>query len=155
MGPKKILSFFSFQSWGGHSCGLGRFIETSWYTQLSTVVTQVRLILCRKLTKMVARRLPFAFITQEVVEATCQCLLACAGEGDKQKLPFHEVERSVLEEFGHCLLAIIDSANKTKGRPPDRSSDKRPEPTHQVQPCFTQDRSSVRRTKTARRMLDL
>lgn len=100
-------------------------------------------------------RLPFAFITQEVVEATCQCLLACAGEGDKQKLPFHEVERSVLEEFGHCLLAIIDSANKTKGRPPDRSSDKRPEPTHQVQPCFTQDRSSVRRTKTARRMLDL
>ncbi|XP_029848500.2 protein lin-54 homolog isoform X2 [Ixodes scapularis] len=60
-------------------------------------------------------RLPFAFITQEVVEATCQCLLARAEEGDRLKLALPDLERSVLEEFGRCLLTIIDSANKTKG----------------------------------------
>ncbi|CAN7950066.1 unnamed protein product, partial [Ixodes hexagonus] len=104
-------------------------------------------------------RLPFAFITQEVVEATCQCLLARAEEGERLQLSPVDLERSVLEEFGRCLVTIIDSANKTKGRPPD-CADREPEQTPQTQPppaaaSFPQDRSAVRRTKTARRMLDL
>lgn len=60
-------------------------------------------------------RLPFTFITNEVVEATCQCLLARSENGCKVALNAADIERSVLEEFGRCLLAIIDSANKTKG----------------------------------------
>ncbi|CAN8020227.1 unnamed protein product [Ixodes persulcatus] len=103
-------------------------------------------------------RLPFAFITQEVVEATCQCLLARAEEGDRLKLALPDLERSVLEEFGRCLLTIIDSANKTKGRPPDcpdREPEQTPPPPPPPATSFPQDRSAVRRTKTARRMLDL
>ncbi|XP_023221052.1 protein lin-54 homolog isoform X2 [Centruroides sculpturatus] len=59
-------------------------------------------------------RLPFAFITQEVVEATCQCLLAQAEDGERSGLPVSTLERLVLEEFGRCLMQIIEYANKTK-----------------------------------------
>jgi len=57
---------------------------------------------------------PFSFVTQEVVEATCQCLLAQAEEGEKQAKVEDEIEKSVLEEFGRCLVQIIDLAGKTK-----------------------------------------
>lgn len=49
-------------------------------------------------------------MTQEVVEATCQCLLAqVEGEG---KLT-DSVERMIVEEFGRCLVEIIDCAART------------------------------------------
>jgi len=57
---------------------------------------------------------PFSFVTQEVVEATCQCLLAQAEEGEKQAKTENEIEKSVLEEFGRCLVQIIDLAGKSK-----------------------------------------
>jgi len=57
---------------------------------------------------------PFSFVTQEVVEATCQCLLAQAEEGEKQAKTEPEVEKSVLEEFARCLVQIIDLAGKSK-----------------------------------------
>uniref|UniRef100_A0A1B6JGB0 CRC domain-containing protein n=1 Tax=Homalodisca liturata TaxID=320908 RepID=A0A1B6JGB0_9HEMI len=53
-------------------------------------------------------RQPFNLMTQEVVEATCQCLLA---QGDGQLT--EQVERIILEEFGRCLVEIIDCATRT------------------------------------------
>uniref|UniRef100_A0A1B6L2K0 CRC domain-containing protein n=2 Tax=Graphocephala atropunctata TaxID=36148 RepID=A0A1B6L2K0_9HEMI len=55
-------------------------------------------------------RQPFNLMTQEVVEATCQCLLAqVEGEGQLTE----QVERLILEEFGRCLVEIIDCATRT------------------------------------------
>lgn len=49
-------------------------------------------------------------MTQEVVEATCQCLLAqVEGEGQLNE----HVERLIIEEFGRCLVEIIDCATRT------------------------------------------
>jgi hypothetical protein len=59
-------------------------------------------------------RQPFGFITPEVVEATCQCLLAQAEESEKKGQSEPEIESQILEEFGRCLVQIIDMANKTK-----------------------------------------
>lgn len=60
-------------------------------------------------------RLPFSFVTSDVVEATCACLLAQAEEADRQLMPPVVQERMVIEEFGRCLMQIIESANRTKG----------------------------------------
>lgn len=59
-------------------------------------------------------RQPFSFITPEVVEATCQCLLAQAEESERNKLKETEIEGLIIEEFGQCLMQIIDMANKSK-----------------------------------------
>lgn len=59
-------------------------------------------------------RQPFSFVTQEVVEATCQCLLAQVEEGEKQVSLERETEKKVLEEFGRCLAQIIEFASKSK-----------------------------------------
>ncbi|GIY39819.1 protein lin-54 homolog [Caerostris extrusa] len=59
-------------------------------------------------------RLPFAFITDGVLEATCLCLLANATDAESSHTPEEEMERLVLQEFGRCLKRIIDCANKTK-----------------------------------------
>ena len=59
-------------------------------------------------------RQPFSFVSQEVVEATCQCLLAQAEEGEKKGQSIEQIERIVLEEFGRCLVQIIDFAGKAK-----------------------------------------
>ncbi|XP_077542224.1 uncharacterized protein LOC144154952 isoform X2 [Haemaphysalis longicornis] len=109
-------------------------------------------------------RLPFAFITQEVVEATCQCLLARADESDRLKKPYGDVERSVLEEFGRCLEAIIDSAHRTRGKPTATAAaadtvEKKATPVvcapPPPPPPPPPERTASRRTKTARRMLNL
>ena len=59
-------------------------------------------------------RQPFSFVSQEGVEATCQCLLAQAEEGEKKGQNIEQIERIVLEEFGRCLVQIIDFAGKAK-----------------------------------------
>ncbi|KAK3608971.1 hypothetical protein CHS0354_017132 [Potamilus streckersoni] len=59
-------------------------------------------------------KLPYSFITSEVVEATCACLMAQAEEAERLKMPPVVQERMVIEEFGRCLLQIIESASKTK-----------------------------------------
>ena len=66
------------------------------------------------LTGLGGARQPFSFVSQEVVEATCQCLLAQAEEGEKKGKSIEQIERIVLEEFGRCLVQIIDFAGKTK-----------------------------------------
>ena len=55
---------------------------------------------------------PFNFVTQEVVEATCQCLLAQAEEAERNGQPEAEIEGLIIEEFGRCLSQIIEMANK-------------------------------------------
>ncbi len=52
----------------------------------------------------------YSFITNEVADATCQCLIAQAEECQEQNIGECETERYVLEEFGRCLIEIIESA---------------------------------------------
>lgn len=59
------------------------------------------------------KKQPFGFLTQDVVEATCQCLLAQAEEGEKEGLSEEIIERNVIQEFGRCLGQIIDFSSKT------------------------------------------
>ena len=56
----------------------------------------------------------FSFMTQDVVEATCQCLLAQAEEAVLSDKGAEAIEQLVLEEYGRCLVQIIDYANKMK-----------------------------------------
>lgn len=60
------------------------------------------------------RRLPYTFVTKEVLEATCECLLEQAKKAEQTHQPQVEAERMILEEFGHCLMRIINSAGKAK-----------------------------------------
>ncbi|XP_072770278.1 protein lin-54 homolog isoform X2 [Nerophis lumbriciformis] len=64
-------------------------------------------------------RLPYTFVTKEVLEATCECLLEQAKLAEESRQPHVEAERMILEEFGHCLMRIINSAGKAKS---DRAS---------------------------------
>ncbi|XP_034048338.1 protein lin-54 homolog isoform X2 [Thalassophryne amazonica] len=59
-------------------------------------------------------RLPYTFVTKEVLEATCECLLEQAKQAELSHQPQAEAERMILEEFGHCLMRIISSAGKAK-----------------------------------------
>ncbi|XP_059214651.1 protein lin-54 homolog [Centropristis striata] len=59
-------------------------------------------------------RLPYTFVTKEVLEATCECLLEQAKRAEQTHQPEVEAERMILEEFGHCLMRIISSAGKAK-----------------------------------------
>lgn len=52
--------------------------------------------------------------TQEVIEATSQCLMATAEESERKNLNEAAIERALLTEFGLCLKQIIDWASKAK-----------------------------------------
>uniref|UniRef100_G1KKB5 Protein lin-54 homolog n=1 Tax=Anolis carolinensis TaxID=28377 RepID=G1KKB5_ANOCA len=62
-------------------------------------------------------RLPFTFVTKEVADATCDCLLAQAEQAEKAGQSKAAAERIILEEFGRCLMRIINSAGKSKSDP--------------------------------------
>ncbi|KAM5272292.1 protein lin-54 homolog isoform 2-T2 [Ctenodactylus gundi] len=62
-------------------------------------------------------KLPFTFVTKEVAEATCNCLLAQAEQADKKGKSQAAAERMILEEFGRCLMSVISSAGKAKSDP--------------------------------------
>ncbi|XP_044284537.1 protein lin-54 homolog isoform X3 [Varanus komodoensis] len=62
-------------------------------------------------------RLPFTFVTKEVTDATCDCLLAQAEQAEKAGKSKAVAERMILEEFGRCLMRIINSAGKSKSDP--------------------------------------
>ncbi|XP_054028703.1 protein lin-54 homolog isoform X3 [Dryobates pubescens] len=62
-------------------------------------------------------KLPFSFVTKEVAEATCECLLAQAEQAEKLGKSKAEAERMILEEFGRCLMRVINSAGKSKSDP--------------------------------------
>ncbi|XP_026472705.1 protein lin-54 homolog isoform X3 [Ctenocephalides felis] len=56
---------------------------------------------------------PVNYITPDVIEATCQCLLAQADEAVKNDSKEEKVIDEILEEFGRCLVQIIECFNKT------------------------------------------
>ncbi|XP_077157139.1 protein lin-54 homolog isoform X2 [Paroedura picta] len=58
-------------------------------------------------------RLPFTFVTKEVADATCDCLLAQAEQAEKAGKSKAMAERMILEEFGRCLMRIISAAGKS------------------------------------------
>lgn len=62
-------------------------------------------------------RLPFTFVTKEVADATCECLLAQAEQAEKMGKSKAAAERMILEEFGRCLMRVINSAGKSKSDP--------------------------------------
>ncbi|XP_009874889.1 PREDICTED: protein lin-54 homolog isoform X2 [Apaloderma vittatum] len=59
-------------------------------------------------------KLPFTFVTKEVTDATCECLLAQAEQAEKMGKSKAAAERMILEEFGRCLMRVINSAGKSK-----------------------------------------
>ncbi|XP_014736036.1 PREDICTED: protein lin-54 homolog isoform X3 [Sturnus vulgaris] len=62
-------------------------------------------------------KLPFTFVTKEVADATCECLLAQAEQAEKTGKSKAAAERMILEEFGRCLMRVISSAGKSKCDP--------------------------------------
>ncbi|CAK1555743.1 unnamed protein product [Leptosia nina] len=58
---------------------------------------------------------PCTFMTTDVIEAVCQCLVAAADCGERDALPVPDVEvdpvRDVIEEFARCLQDIIAAAH--------------------------------------------
>ncbi|XP_073686089.1 protein lin-54 homolog [Garra rufa] len=59
-------------------------------------------------------KLPYTFVTKEVAEATCDCLLEQAEQAELANQPQAMAERLILEEFGRCLRRIISFAGKAK-----------------------------------------
>lgn len=51
---------------------------------------------------------PCNFMTQDVIEATIQCVIAQADECQQQNMEKEISERMILEEFGRCLQEIIE-----------------------------------------------
>ncbi|XP_072128520.1 spexin prohormone 2 isoform X2 [Mobula birostris] len=60
-----------------------------------------------KQVKMTRERHPFTFITWDVIDATCGCLLAQAEEAEKAHHSVCVAEHMILEEFGRCLAQIL------------------------------------------------
>lgn len=52
----------------------------------------------------------FSFIKDQVVEATCQCLLAQAEDVKRRNVNVEDGKKYILEEFGRCLIQIIECA---------------------------------------------
>ncbi|KAG7208611.1 hypothetical protein KM043_014819 [Ampulex compressa] len=59
-------------------------------------------------------RQPFNFLTDKVVEITCQCLMAQAEEAERNMFDDETSQRLIIEEFGRCLKEIIESAHKAE-----------------------------------------
>lgn len=59
-------------------------------------------------------RQPFNFLTDKVVEMTCQCLMAQADEAERSMLDDETSQRLIIEEFGRCLKEIIELAHKVE-----------------------------------------
>lgn len=47
-------------------------------------------------------------MTNEVIEATNQCMIAQADEAERNMLPEDMAMKQILEEFGRCLVEIIE-----------------------------------------------
>lgn len=59
-------------------------------------------------------RQPFNFLTDKVVDITCQCLMAQADEAERNMFDDETSQRLIIEEFGRCLKEIIESAHKAE-----------------------------------------
>ncbi|KAJ3605271.1 hypothetical protein NHX12_027321 [Muraenolepis orangiensis] len=87
--------------------------QTAAKTKLSSQISDL-LVRTTPVSTSGGGRLPYTFVTKEVVEATCECLLDQARQTELSGQPQALAERVILEEFGHCLMRIISSAGKAK-----------------------------------------
>ncbi|KAK9887835.1 hypothetical protein WA026_000146 [Henosepilachna vigintioctopunctata] len=55
-----------------------------------------------------ASRQAVSFITDDVIEATCQCLISVADKGTENMEDVETTTREIIEEFGRCLNEIIE-----------------------------------------------
>lgn len=53
-------------------------------------------------------RQAFNFITNDVVEATSQCLLALTDNAETNATSNEDIKKQIIEEFGRCLTEIIN-----------------------------------------------
>lgn len=53
-------------------------------------------------------RLPSNYMTNDVIEATNQCLIAQADDAERNMLSDEQAQKQILEEFGRCLVQIIE-----------------------------------------------
>ncbi|XP_028145018.1 protein lin-54 homolog [Diabrotica virgifera virgifera] len=61
-----------------------------------------------------SRKQTINFITDDVIEATCQCLLTISDNADESIQDEEVTKRLIIEEFGRCLTEIIDcSSNRS------------------------------------------
>ncbi|XP_038663600.1 spexin prohormone 2 isoform X3 [Scyliorhinus canicula] len=67
-----------------------------------------------KQVKVNQERHPFTFVTWDVIDATCGCLLAQAEEAEKAYHSLSVAEHMILEEFGRCFAQILHLAWKSK-----------------------------------------
>ncbi|KAL1497636.1 hypothetical protein ABEB36_008561 [Hypothenemus hampei] len=58
------------------------------------------------------RKQPITYITDEVIEATCQCLLTISDNADTNMQDEELTKRQIIEEFGGCLNEIIHCSLK-------------------------------------------
>lgn len=55
---------------------------------------------------------PCNFMTQDVIEATVQCIISQADDCQQQNMDKTTSEKMILEEFGRCLVEIIEFSLK-------------------------------------------
>lgn len=53
-------------------------------------------------------------VTEDVVEATCQCLMAQAVDAAENDIRDDEDILMIIEEFGNCLVQIIGSNTRNR-----------------------------------------
>jgi len=58
------------------------------------------------------RVLSCSFITNDLVDAAAQCLIAQAEKSQKIGLNTKETEKAIIKEFGSCLTQIINATNR-------------------------------------------
>ncbi|XP_051972715.1 protein lin-54 homolog isoform X2 [Xyrauchen texanus] len=85
--------------------------QTAAKTKLSSQISD---LLTRTTPAITSGKLPYTFVTKEVVEATCDCLLEQAEQAELANQPQAMAERLILEEFGRCLRRIVSFAGKSK-----------------------------------------
>jgi len=57
----------------------------------------------------------YTFLTLDVIEAMCSCLIAEAEDGEQSRRSAADQELRIINEFGRCLTQVIDSASRTRG----------------------------------------
>ncbi|KAF6213434.1 hypothetical protein GE061_011153 [Apolygus lucorum] len=64
-----------------------------------------------------ACRQAFSMMSPELIQATCQCLIAQAEKWDsppeEKEKESEQAQKLIIEEFGHCLVQIIDCVTKS------------------------------------------
>jgi len=58
----------------------------------------------------------YTFLTLDVIEAMCSCLVAEAEDGEQCRRSDGDQELRIISEFSRCLTQVVDSASRTRGK---------------------------------------